>query len=162
MNLFSHVYSPLLQPLPSSLQLFPILLLFSSLFLFIFSPLFLYFLSSSSLPKPSTDSYNIYDCLEHTLAAENWRAYIAVFIPILTPPNGLFVVWFSFSPDRITPTLWRQWPASNSCWRKCSLESETNFPASHVNVNLNTFYLPWIPDRRKNMTGSSAAHHTFY
>lgn len=64
--------------------LFPILLLFSSRFLCIFSPLFLYFLSSSSLPKPSTDSYNIYDCLEHTLAAENWRAYIAIFIPILT------------------------------------------------------------------------------
>lgn len=84
LNLFSHVYSPLLQPLPSSLQLFPILLLFSSRFLCIFSPLFLYFLSSSSLPKPSTDSYNIYDCLEHTLAAENWRAYIAIFIPILT------------------------------------------------------------------------------
>lgn len=157
MNLFSHVYFPILQPLPSSLHLFRILLLFSSLFL-IFSPLFLYFLSSSSLPKPSTDSYNIYDCLEHTLAAENWRAYIAVFIPILTPPNSLFVVWFSFSPDRITPTLWRQWPASNSCWRKFSLDSEINFPASHVNVSLNTFYSPWIPDRRKNMTGSSAAH----
>lgn len=72
--------------------------------------------------------------------------------------NSLFVVWFSFSPDRITPTLWRQWPASNSCWRKCSLDSEINFPASHVNVSLNTFYSPWIPDRRKNMTGSSAAH----
>lgn len=44
------------------------------------------------LLKPSTDSYNIYDCLVHGLSAENWRAYILTLTPVILLSNSLSAV----------------------------------------------------------------------
>lgn len=122
-----HLCFYFLQPPPISHLRFPLSSSFSSSSSFSLLPLL-----SSPFPRPSTDSYNIYDCLEHTLAARNWRAHLFIQKPILTlsirPAED--VVRFILHQTALQRVLmWRRRAAQNSSWSKCNLQLWDKFRA---------------------------------